>query len=122
MRKLSILAALLFVAACGSGTLANLGGILGSPSPSTPSTVTGSVNFVDTTAQRVDLNVSYVNNLRASQGNASIYYDSHTQVLYGGRNYSPTDLERGDQVSVKGYNDNGKYVADTIEVTKNVRQ
>ena len=122
MRKLSILAVLLLLAACGSGGLADLGGILGSPSPSTPSSVNGTVNFVDTSAQRVDLNVSYVNNLRSSQGSASIYYDSRTQVQYQGRTYSPADLERGDEVSVHGVNDNGKYVADTITVTRNVRQ
>jgi hypothetical protein len=121
MRKLSILAVLLLLAACGSGGLGDLGGILGSPSQSTPSTVSGTVNFVDTSAQRIDLSVDYVNNLRSSQGSASIYYDNRTQVQYGGRNYSPTDLERGDQVSVHGYNDNGRYVADTITVTRNVR-
>ena len=68
MRKLSILAVLLLLAACGSGGLGDLGGILGSPSPSTPSSVNGTVNFVDTSAQRVDLNVNSVNNLRSSQG------------------------------------------------------
>ena len=122
MRKLSILAVLLLLAACGSGSLGDLGGILGSPSQSTPSTVSGTVNFVDTSAQRIDLSVAYVNNLRSSQGSASIYYDNRTQVQYGGRNYSPTDLERGDQISVHGYSDNGRYVADAITVTRNVRQ
>ena len=122
MRKLSILAVLLLLAACGSGGLGDLGGILGSPSPSTPSSVNGTVNFVDTSAQRVDLSVNSVNNLRSSQGNSSIYYDNRTQVQFQGRNYSPADLERGDEVSVHGVNDNGKYVADTITVTRNVRQ
>jgi len=122
MRKLSILAALLVLAACGSSGLGDLGGILGSPSQSTPSNVSGTVNFVDTSAQRIDLNVNTVNNLRPAQNTGSIYYDNRTQVQYGGRNYSPTDLERGDEISVHGYNDNGKYVADTITVTRNVRQ
>lgn len=122
MRKLSILAMLFLLAACGSGGLGDLGGILGSPSPTTPSSVSGTVNFVDTSAQRIDLNVNTVNNLRSSQGTASIYYDNRTQVQYGGRNYSPTDLERGDEVAVHGFNDNGKYVADSITVTRNVRQ
>jgi hypothetical protein len=120
MRKLSILAVLLLLAACGS-SLGDLGGILGSPSQSTPSDVQGTVNFVDTSAQRIDLNVSYVNNLRSNQGSSSIYYDNRTQVQYGGRTYSPTDLERGDEITVRGYNDNGRYVAQTITVTKNVR-
>ena len=122
MRKVSILAVLLLLAACGSSTLGDLGGILGSPSQSTPSNVSGTVNFVDTSAQRIDLNVNYVNNLRSSQGNSSIYYDNRTQVQWQGRTYSPADLERGDEVSVHGYNDNGRYVADQITVTLNVRQ
>ena len=121
MRKLSMVAALLLVAACSSGR-GNHNGVLGSPSPNAPSTVTGTVNFVDPTAQRIDLNVSTVNDLHASRDTASIYYDSHTQLLYSGGNYTPSQLERGDQVSVRGYNDNGRYVADTIKVTKNVRQ
>ena len=121
MRKLSILAVLLLLAACGA-SLGDLGGILGSPSQSTPSNVSGTVNFVDTSAQRIDLNVSYVNNLRSSTNSGSIYYDNRTQVAWQGRNYSPNDLERGDEISVHGYNDNGRYVADQITVTRNVRQ
>jgi hypothetical protein len=121
MRKLSILAVVLLLSACGS-SLGDLGGILGSPSQSTPSNVSGTVNFVDTSAQRIDLNVNYVNNLRSSQGNSSIYYDNRTQVQWQGHTYSPADLERGDEVSVHGYNDNGRYVADQITVTRNVRQ
>jgi hypothetical protein len=120
MRKLSILAVLLLLAACGS-SLGDLGGILGSPSQSTPSDVRGTVNFVDTSAQRIDLNVAYVNNLRSNQGSSSIYYDNRTQVQYSGHTYSPTDLERGDEITVRGYNDNGRYVAETITVTRNVR-
>jgi hypothetical protein len=120
MRKLSVVAALLLLAACGSN-LGTLGGILGSPSADTPSTVNGTVNFVDTTAQRIDLNVNMVNGLRSSTNTGSIYYDSRTVVQFQGRNYAVTDLERGDQVSVHGYNDGGRYVADTITVTKNVR-
>ena len=118
MRKLSILAVLLLLAACGSGGLGDLGG----PSPSTPSSVNGTVNFVDTSAQRIDLNVNTVNNLRSNQSTGSIYYDNRTAVQWQGRNYSPADLERGDEVSVHGYSDGGKYVADTITVTRNVRQ
>jgi hypothetical protein len=121
MRKLSILAVLLLLAACGA-SLGDLGGILGSPSPSTPSNVNGTVNFIDTSAQRIDLTVNTVNNLRSSQSSGSIYYDNRTQVQWQGHTYSPADLERGDEVSVHGFNDNGKYVADQITVTRNVRQ
>ena len=39
----------------------------------------------------------------------------------GNTNYNITDLERGDEVSISGYNNNGRYVAQTITVTRNVR-
>jgi hypothetical protein len=121
MRKLSLLALLLLLAACGSAGLGDLGSILGSPSSSQPSSVQATVNFVDAGNQRIDVNVNYVNNLRNTQNSQSIYYDSRTRVVYQGRNYLPTDLERGDQISVTGYNDKGRYLADTITVTRNVR-
>ena len=121
MRKLSLLAVVLLLTACGSGGLGDLGGILGSPSSTQPSDVQGTVNYVDTQNQRIDLNVNYVNNLQTSQNAQSIYYDNRTQVVYQGRNYNVTDLERGDQISVRGYNSSGRYVAHTITVTRNVR-
>ncbi len=121
MRKLSLLAALLLLVACGTGGLGDLGTILGSPSPSQSSNVQATVNFIDTSAQRIDVNVNYVNNLRNSQGGQSIYYGNNTRVVYQGRQYQVTDLERGDEISVSGYNRNGRYVADTITVTRNIR-
>ena len=122
MRRLSLLAAVLLVAACGTAGLGDLGSILGSPSTSQPSDVTGTVNNVDTSAQRIDLNVNYVNNLRTSgQSSQSIYYDSSTRVVYNGQTFRVEDLERGDEVSIRGVNNNGRYVAQTITVTRNVR-
>lgn len=87
-------------------------------------TMQGTVNFVDTTAQRIDLSLSYINGLRNTQNsNYSIYYDARTRVMYQGRQYSPTDLERGDQVDISVLdNGNSRYLADTITVTRNVRQ
>jgi hypothetical protein len=87
------------------------------------SDIRGTVNFVDTQAQRIDLsNVSYGTGLRNSQNPSSIYYDSNTRVLYQNKNYAPADLERGDQVDVLAYNNNGRYLADTVTVIRNVRQ
>ena len=123
MRRVSLAAcALLLVAACGSmGDLGDLGGILGSPSTSQPSDVRGTINTIDTNAQRIDMNVSYINNLRNTQNNQSIYWNSNTRVEYQGQQYRPEDLERGDEISVTGVNDNGRYIAQVITVTRNVR-
>jgi len=123
MRKLSIVAAvMLLLAACGS-SYNPLGGVLGSPSPDQTSNVQGTVNYIDTTAQRLDLNVTYVNNLRnGGQGSQSVYYSNSTTVQWNNQTYRPEDLERGDQISVNGHTENGRYLADTIYVTRNVRQ
>jgi hypothetical protein len=121
MRKLSLVAVVLLLAACGSGGLGDLGGILGSPSSTQSSTVQATVNYVDTQNQRIDITTNYVNGLRNTQTGQAIYYDNNTRVVYNGRDYNVTDLERGDEISVTGSNVNGRYVADTITVTRNVR-
>ncbi|HEX6178929.1 MAG TPA: hypothetical protein VF057_11265 [Thermoanaerobaculia bacterium] len=124
MRRVSlVVCATLLVAACGGslGDLGDLGGILGSPSTSQSSDVRGTVNTVDTNARRIDMNVSYINNLRNTQNNQSIYWDSNTRVEFQGQQYRPEDLERGDEISVTGVNDNGRYIARVITVTRNVR-
>ncbi len=121
MRKAILILGVLLVASCSS--LGDLGSILGSPNPTTSSSVNGIVTVVDTNAQRIDLNVSTVNNLRpsASQTTGSVYYDSNTRVTYQGQTYRPTDLERGDEISAVGANNNGRYIASTITVVRNVR-
>jgi len=126
-RATFLIAAVLLAAACGSmgnGGYGDIGDIiLGSPSTTQSSDVQGYVSTVDTRNQRIDLDVQYINNLRQSGGSnqrGTIYYDSRTRVIYQGKDYRPEDLERGDQISVKGYNDNGRYLAETIEVLRSV--
>ena len=125
MRRTSIAALALcavLVVACGSGgVLGGLGDILGSTSSDQTSDVRGTVVSVDTGSQRINLDVAYVNNLRDTRANQVIYYDSQTRVEYQGNTYSVNDLERGDEVSIRGSNDGGRYVADVITVTRNVR-
>jgi hypothetical protein len=125
MRRASLVAVvLLLTAACGSGGgLGDIGDIiLGSPSPQQSSDVRGTVTNVDTRNQRIDLDVAYINNLRNTGSNqtGSIYYDNRTRVLYDNREYNVADLERGDEISVVGVNDNGRYLAQTIQVTRDV--
>lgn len=127
MRIATLALTALLLASCGSagGMLGDLGSILGSPSAEQSSDVRGTVSSIDTGARRIDMNVSYINNLRPSSSNdqrGSIYYDNNTRVMYNNQDYAVTDLERGDEISVVGVNDNGRYVAQTITVTRNVRQ
>lgn len=126
-RATLVLTVLLLTAACGSmggdGGLGSIGDIiLGSPSSTQTSDVKGAVTYVDTSAHRIDLDVTYINNLRDNNNGqrGSIYYDNDTRVVYQNNNYNVTDLERGDEISVVGVNDNGRYVARTITVTRDV--
>jgi hypothetical protein len=128
MKKVSLLAAVVLgtslLTSCSSGggdILGSLGSILGSPSATQSSDVQATVNSIDTANQRIDVNVNTVNNLRNTQTGQSIYYDSNTRVVYGNTTYNVTDLERGDQISVQGVNNGGRYVAQTITVVRNVR-
>ena len=123
-RATLVLAALLMTAACGSmgdGGLGSIGDIiLGSPSSTQSSDVKGTVSSIDTNARRIDLNVTYINNLRDDNNGqrGSIYYDNSTRVTYNGRDYAVTDLERGDEIEVTGATDNGRYIARQITVVR----
>lgn len=123
-RATFVLAALLMTAACGSmgdGGLGSIGDIiLGSPSSSQSSDVKGTVAAIDTNARRIDLNVTYINNLRDNNNGqrGSIYYDNNTTVVFNNQNYNVTDLERGDEIEVRGVADNGRYLAQQITVVR----
>lgn len=118
-KRLSTLAMVLLLAACSN--LGDLGDILGSSTPDQSSDVRGVVERVDTGNRQIVLNVNYVNNLRDDRSGSVIYYDNNTVVLYSGNQYRVEDLERGDEISVQGSNQGGRYVASRITVTRNVR-
>jgi hypothetical protein len=127
MRRASlVLVATLLTAACGSGGggLGDvLGGILGSPSAEQPSDVRGTVRSIDTQAMRIDLDAQYINNLRDnSSDTAAVYYDANTQVQFNNQTYNVRDLERGDEITIRGANNNGRYVATVITVTRDATQ
>jgi hypothetical protein len=112
----------LALAACGGSLgLPDLGDILGSGSATDRSDIRGYVERIDTSNRTITLNVTQVNRLRTDQSGQVIYYDNNTVVEYQGRQYRVEDLERGDEVAVSGSNVSGRYVAQRIVVTRNVR-
>ncbi len=123
MKRLALAGLLVLATACGSSGLGDLGGtigdILGSSGSTDRSDVRGTVVSVNTSDRRIDLDVTYVNNLRDNQ-RGSIYYDANTVVEFQNRQYRPEDLERGDEISVQGTNENGRFVADRITVLRDV--
>lgn len=123
-RILMALSVVVLLSACGSSgvDLGSIGDILGSRGGDESSDVRGTVVRVDTRDQRIDLNAQYVNNLRDDRSNQSIYYDSRTVVEYQNNTYSPADLEPGDEISIQGSNQSGRYIATRIVVTRNVRR
>jgi hypothetical protein len=97
------------------GTLGNvLGGVL-SPAGSGSGEVAGTVRYVDT--QRQQLQITTTN---GQTGN--IYFDNRTQVVYQNQNYNVTALEQGDQVQLRLQQDQqGNYYTDYILVTRSVQ-
>ena len=65
MRQALSLVFVLLLAGCGSlGDLGGLGDILGSTSSDDASDVRGTVNRVDPNSRTIEINTSYINNLR----------------------------------------------------------
>ena len=106
------------LAACNTIDLGSLGDILGSTGASDRSDIRGTVQQVDTSNRVIILDVNTVNQLRDSRPGSSIYYDNETTVVFQNQAYRPEDLERGDQVSVQGSNQNGRFYATRIEVLR----
>ena len=76
----------------------------------------GSVAWVDTRARLIRLD-------SAGYGSGTqLAYDDRTIVEYRGRRYRPTDLQRGDQVSVRARQvGNGQWLAERITVERSAR-
>jgi uncharacterized protein DUF5666 len=125
--------ALLLAAACGS--IGNNGSSYpsgstypgGSTYPTATSEIRGTVDSVDLNSRSIYLtNVSnYSSNLYPSSGgnsgNVRVYYDDRTTVSYNGTNYRPTDLERGDQVSIRVNQSSNQLLAESMNVLYNAR-
>lgn len=92
------------------------------PNNSRGSDIQGTVSYVDTRNQTLELNVSYINGSRTSRSNVVVRYDNNTRVYYQNNSYRPSDLERGDQVEIRASDSGrGEYFADNITVTRSVR-
>ena len=120
MRHYKLLAAAavaLLLVACGSG-----GGLY--PGSSTYN-VRGTVDYVDTASQFVQLtNVSgYNTGMISSSGGDTVrvYYTSSTPVNWNGSTYRPQDLEHGDQVNVQVDQSGNRLNAESMNVTYNAR-
>ena len=110
----------LTMAACGTG--GGLGDIFGGGGSTNE--LRGRVDYVDTANRYVVLtNVSgYGNMLSAgSDQTLRVYFDNQTPVEYQGRQYQPTDLERGDEIAVQFDQSGNNVMARSMTVLYNSR-
>lgn len=77
--------------------------------------IAGEVQYVDTRASELEV--------RADNGRTSLVrYDANTRVVYQQRNYSVSNLEPGDQVTLRTQTDrNGRLYTDLVTVSNSVQ-
>ena len=117
-RATFVLAALLLTAACGSmgdGGLGSIGDIiLGSPSSTQSSDVKGTVGR-DRHQRAPHRPERQLHQQPARQqqrpARVDLLRQQHPRVVPATSDYNVTDLERGDEIEVRGVNDNGRYIA-----------
>jgi len=100
--------------ACSS--LGGLGSILGGGTGAQPSgQLSGTVQSVDTRSQQIAIQ-------QPNGQGVWVGYDNNTQVVYQNRNYSPTALQNGDQVTASIQdNGNGGYYTNYVQVNQSVQ-
>ena len=100
------------LSACGSaGNI--LGSVLGG-GQAQPSQVSGIVSGVDTRNRQIGL--------QQSNGQTVVLtYDDQTQVVYQNRNYTVTNLERGDRVTARVQSNGNAYYTDLVQVDQSVQ-
>ncbi len=113
--------ALILLAACGS---TGMGDILGGGGTNQQSNyeIRGTVESVDVNSRSIYLtNVSGYTSMLSNGGNSvRVYYDDRTPVDFNGQSYRPSDLERGDQVSVRVDESGNDLKASSVTVTRDV--
>jgi hypothetical protein len=112
-RTAAVASTLIFASACAQ--LGGLGSVLGGAGQPQSGQVSGTVQSVDTRNQQIYL--------QATNGQAvSLMFDTQTQVTYQNRNYSVTNLERGDRVTARiQQSNNGGYYTDFVQVDESVQ-
>ncbi|MFN2441135.1 MAG: DUF5666 domain-containing protein [Thermoanaerobaculia bacterium] len=92
--------------------LHNAGGT-GTGTGSAASTVSGTVQYVDTSRRTIEVD-------RAGYGGVTtVAYDANTAVDYQGRTYRPAELERGDEIEIRTRSvSGGQLVAERIAVIR----
>lgn len=117
LRGAVLVAAGVAATGCGQlGTLGNvLGGVLQPAAGSGSAQVAGTVRYVDTQRQMLQITTQ-----NGQTGN--VYFDSRTQVVYQQQSYPVTALEQGDQVQMQLQQDQqGNYYTNYIMVTRSVQ-
>jgi hypothetical protein len=97
------------------GSLGNvLGGVLGPAAGSGSAQVAGTVRYIDTQRQMLQITAQ-----NGQTGN--VYFDNRTQVVYQQQSYPVTALEQGDEVTMQLQQDQqGNYYTNYIAVTRSV--
>jgi hypothetical protein len=111
---------LILLAACGS-----MGDILGgggSGQQQGSYEISGTVESIDLNSRSIYLtNVSGYTSMLSNGGNAvRVYYEDRTPVDYNGQSYRATDLERGDQISVRVDESGNTLMAESVTVLRDV--
>ena len=110
-RAATVTTTLIIATACSQ--LGQLGSVLGTGTPQA-SQVSGIVQGVDTRSQQIVLQ-------QTNGQSIGLLFDSQTQVTYQNRNYSVTNLGRGDRVTARIQQaNNGGYYTDLVQVDQSV--
>lgn len=89
--------------------------VSGGSTGSYASTVRGTVRYIDTSRQLIEID-------RASSSDiVSLSYDASTVVTFDGRQYRPADLERGDEIEIEVRQlSGGRLMANSVYVVRSV--
>jgi hypothetical protein len=114
--------AMILLAACGSS---GMGDILGGGSNQSNYEIRGTVDSVDSSSRSIYLtNVTgYNRSMLSNTGSGSavrVYFEDRTPVEYNGQSYRPTDLERGDEVSIRIDESGNALMAESMTVLRDV--